>query len=87
MFYYGVPAFIFFTAFVLMALLYFGQLYRYHPFFAVPFLLGLLYVIGNLTNTLLFQQYMSIIYAIHLGLGLGFRYLMTSSEEELSISL
>ncbi|MEM9917712.1 MAG: O-antigen ligase family protein [Bacteroidota bacterium] len=79
LFYYGVPGLIFFIAFVGLALLYFGQLYKQHIFFAVPFLLGLLYAIGNLTNTLLFSQYLSIIYAIHLGLGWGVRNMRTES--------
>ncbi|MEO1515638.1 MAG: O-antigen ligase family protein [Bacteroidota bacterium] len=79
LFYYGVPGLVFFTAFVLLSLFYFGKLYSHHLFFAIPFLLGLLYAVGNLTNTLLFSQYLSIIYAIHLGLGWGVRHMDLST--------
>ncbi len=73
LFYYGLPALLFFSGFVFLALFYFGRLSSVHPIFAIPFLLGLLYALGNLTNTLLFFQYVSVLYAIHLGIGLGAR--------------
>lgn len=75
MFYYGIPAFICYTLFVILSLAYFGRLSTYHLFFAIPFIISLLYAIGNLTNTFLFSRYLAILYAIHIGLGMGARHL------------
>ena len=84
LFYYGVPGLLFFIAFVFLSLFYFGPLYSHHTFFAIPFLLGLLYAIGNLSNTLLLDQYMAIIYAMHLGLGLGVRHMSDFASGDLA---
>ncbi len=75
LFYYGIPACFFFTSFVLLAIFYFGMLIRYHLFFAIPFMMALIYAIGSITNTFLFSRYLALLYAIHIGLGLGARYL------------
>lgn len=74
LFYYGVPAFVFYICFVLLAVFYFLKLSRYNIFFAIPFLIAVVYGAGNLTNTLLFHG-TGIFYAIHIGLGLGARYM------------
>ncbi len=75
MFYFGIPAFIFYTAFVLFALLYFGRLATIHIFFSIPLVLGLFYALGGMTNSYLFHRFPSILFAIHIGLGMGARYL------------
>ncbi len=75
MFYFGIPAFIFYTAFVLSSILYFAKLSTYHIFFSIPLVLGLFYAIGGMTNSYLFHRFPAILYAIHLGLGMGAKYL------------
>lgn len=75
LFYYGIPTFICFTAFVILSVFYFGNLTKYHVFFVLPFLLALQYMIGNLTNDFLLVKYLAMLYAIHLGLGMGARQL------------
>ena len=73
LFYYGVPALVFYILFVVLAILYFYRLTTYNIFFAIPFLLAVIYAVGNLTNTLLYSG-IGVFYAMHLGLGLGARY-------------
>ena len=75
MFYFGIPAFIFYTAFVLLSIFYFGRLSAYHLFFSIPLVLGIFYAIGGMTNSYLFHRFPSMLYAVHLGLGLGVRYM------------
>jgi len=70
MFYYGIPCFIFFSLFIITTILYFANLSRFHIFFAIPFLVAVLYAIGNLTNTVLFKTG-GTLFMIHIGLGLG----------------
>jgi hypothetical protein len=72
---YGVPAFVTFTLFAVLAVVYFARLYSKKLFYSIPFLVGLLFMIGNLTNTLLFLKYFAMLYSIHLGVGLGMREL------------
>jgi len=74
LFYYGLPALICYISFVLLAILYFGKLINYNIFFAIPFLIAVVYGVGNLTNTLLFSG-IGVFYAIHIGLGLGARHM------------
>ena len=47
----------------------------YHMFYSIPLVVGLFYAIGGMTNSYLFHRFPSILYAIHLGLGLGAMYL------------
>ncbi len=75
MFYFGIPAFIFFTLFVILSLLYFTKLSTYHLFFSIPLVVGLFYAIGSMTNSYLFHRFHAIIFAIHIGFGLGARYI------------
>ncbi len=70
MFYYGIPCFLFFTFFVLLTVFYFANLSRYHIFFTIPLMVAVLYLIGNLTNTVLFKTGGTML-MIHIGLGLG----------------
>jgi len=83
MFYYGIPAFTFFTLFILFAIFYFGKLFLKtgKVFFFITFFLMLLYGFANISNTLLFSEYLGIYVAIYLGLGLGARYY--DAEEEI----
>lgn len=73
LFYFGVPAFVFYVLFVVLSILYFYHLTRYNIFFAIPFMVSVIYALGNLTNTLLYSD-IGILYAIHIGMGLGARY-------------
>jgi hypothetical protein len=73
LFLYGIPAFICFTLFVLLAVFYYSRLFNDNLYFVIPFLVSILYVIGNLTNTFLFLKYISVLYAIHIGIGMGFK--------------
>lgn len=72
MFYYGIPSFVLFTAYVILGIVYFGRLTSVNMFFVIPFLMALLYAIGNLSNTILFSK-VEIIYMMHAGLALGLR--------------
>ncbi len=73
LFLYGVPAFVFFTLFVVLSVLYYARFLNYDLYFVVPFLVSILYMIGNLTNTFLFLKYISILFAIHIGIGMGIK--------------
>lgn len=71
MFLYGIPAFFCFTLFVVLSVFYYAKAYKDNLYFVVPFLVSILYLIGNLTNTFLFLKYIAILYAIHIGIGMG----------------
>jgi hypothetical protein len=71
MFLYGIPAFVCFTMFVLLAVFYYSRSFNENLYFVIPFLVSILYLIGNLTNTFLFLKYVSVLYAIHIGIGMG----------------
>lgn len=81
MFLYGIPAFLCFTLFVILAVFYYSQSFKYNLYFVIPFLLSILYMIGNLTNTFLFLKYVSVLYAIHIGIGMGIKRIV---EQEIS---
>jgi len=83
MFYYGIPAFMFFTLFVLSTIIYFAKLYlkTSKPIFSITFVLAFVYGIANITNTLLFAEFLGLFLAIFLGLGLGARYYDKEKEE------
>lgn len=84
MFYYGVPAFIFFTLFVLSTMVYFAKLFlrTYNPFFSIIFFLAIIYGLANITNSLLFSEYLGLHFSIYLGLGLGARYFYLEEKNE-----
>lgn len=89
MFYFGIPSFVFFVLFNISTILYFIKLIPRHQFFAIPFLLAVLYLVANGTNTLLFDKYISIPLAIHLGLGMGVRLrpeILNDSNQEANLS-
>lgn len=74
MFLYGIPTFLCFTLFALLSVLYFLRSLKRHPYMALPLAAGIIFVVGNFTNTFLFLSYLSILYAIHIGIGLGTKY-------------
>lgn len=71
LFLYGVPACAFFTLFVLLSVFYYSRSFKKNLYFVIPFLAGIIYMIGNLTNTFLFISYLSVLYAVHIGIGMG----------------
>lgn len=71
LFLYGIPAFICFVLFVLLSVFYYARSYKENIYFVIPFLISIIYMIGNLTNTFLFQSYLSVLFAIHIGIGMG----------------
>ncbi len=73
LFFYGFPAFICFTLFVILTVVYFARAYKSNLYLVMPFLVGILYLVGNLTNTFLFLSYLSVLYAIHIGIGMGIK--------------
>jgi hypothetical protein len=75
LFYFGIPACFFFSAFVLLTIGYFGYMTRYHLFFAIPLIMAIIYCIGSFTNTFLFDRYLAILFAIHIGVGMGARHM------------
>jgi O-antigen ligase len=85
MFYYGIIAFLAFIGIVVTSISYFGNLLKTHLIFSIPFLVTLLYGVGNLTNTFLFPEYLSLLLAIHLGIGQKLKeiYIDTKGEHPL----
>ncbi|MDH3651007.1 MAG: O-antigen ligase family protein [Saprospiraceae bacterium] len=73
LFYYGLPGLLFFLAFTVLAIWYFARLLSFDSFFMIPLFIAILFAVANLTNTLLFSKYLAVVYAIHLGIGLGMR--------------
>jgi len=87
MFYYGIPSFVFFILFVISNLIYFLKLLPKHRFFIIVFLMALMYMIANLSNTLLFDKYLSMLLAIHMGIGMGAKKnpeILSVFDEEIS---
>ena len=84
MFYYGIPAFLSFTLFVISTIIYFARLYikTANPIFSIVFVLAFVFGISNMTNTLLFEESLGIFFAIFIGIGLGARYYSMEKEEE-----
>ncbi len=88
MFYYGIPAFVSFTLFILLSIFYFGKLFLKtgEVFFFIIFFLTIIFGISNITNTLLFDECLGLQMGIYLGLGLGARYYNVSSENKKSLT-
>lgn len=80
MFFYGLPAFLAFIGLVLSSTIFFGRLIRSHLLFGIPFLVALLYGIGNLTNTFLLPEYLCLLFAIHMGVGQKLKELLEQEE-------
>lgn len=71
LFEYGIPAFVCFCLFVILAVAYYLSRIGKDPFYLVPFFVSIIYMIGNFTNTFLFLHYLSFLYALHIGMGMG----------------
>jgi len=87
MFYYGIPAFLFFTLFIISTIIYFAKLYikTSKPIFSITFVLAFVFGIANMTNTLLFSEYLGILFAIFLGFGLGARYYGLEKQDDVHL--
>ncbi len=75
LFFYGVPAFLSFILFIFSGMIYFWRLSRFHLFFAIPLLFTIVYAMSNMSNTLNYGRYLSVIFAIILGIGMAARHL------------
>ncbi|CAM4170018.1 O-antigen ligase family protein [Zobellia roscoffensis] len=84
MFQYGIPAFICFLTFVILALLYYASLVKQGIYFMVPFMVSILFLIGNLTNTFLFLKYLAILFAIHIGIGMGIKQIQVDQLKNIN---
>jgi len=73
MFLYGIPAFVCFVLFVLQSVFYYARSFKDNLFFVIPFFLSIIYLMGNLTNSFLFLTYLSVLFAIHIGIGMGIK--------------
>ncbi|WP_289038233.1 O-antigen ligase family protein [uncultured Zobellia sp.] len=73
LFLYGIPACACFILFVFLSVFYYYKYLSSNLYFILPFLAGMIYMIGNLTNTFLFLKYTSVLYAVHIGMGMGIR--------------
>lgn len=71
LFLFGIPALVLFILFVVFSVIYFAKLSTENIFFAIPFFISIIYMIGNITNNFLPLEYLSVLYAIHLGIGMG----------------
>lgn len=79
---YGIPAFLWFTAFVILAVAYYARQIRTDHYFVIPFLVSILFLIGNLTNTFIFLSYISILFAVHIGIGTGLKHMITRTSHK-----
>ncbi len=79
LFLYGIPAFVCFLLFVLLSVFYYASSYKVDKYFAIPFLVSIIYMIANLTNTFLFLTYIAILFAIHIGIGMGINQIQENS--------
>lgn len=80
LFLYGIPAFICFTLFVVLSVIYYARSFKDNLYFVIPFLVSIIYMIGNLTNTFLFLKFIALLYAIHIGIGMGIHRIQEGSE-------
>jgi len=72
LFYYGIPALIFFSLFNISSVVFHSQYIRADDYFVIPFLSGIIFMVGNLTNSLVILSDPGVIYAIHIGIGIGY---------------
>lgn len=82
MYLYGIPAFIFFVLFVVLSVIYYSKALQRNMYFVIPFLASIIYMLGNLTNTFLFLKYIAILFAIHIGIGMGLNRIATSAVDK-----
>ena len=88
LFYYGIPALLCYSLFAILSVLYHSQYIRTEGYFVIPFLSGIIYMVGNLTNSLTLLSDPGTIYAIHIGIGLGYKKLaeQTMHQKEPNIN-
>ncbi|CAM4125233.1 O-antigen ligase family protein [Zobellia nedashkovskayae] len=79
MFEYGIPAAVCFTLFVVLSAIYYSTSFKKNLYFVIPFLMSVIFIVGNLTNTFLFLSYLSVLYAVHIGMGMGIRKIENSN--------
>lgn len=70
-FLFGIPAFVFFISFVFLSVIYYSRLIKDNLYFVIPFVVAFIFMIGNLTNTFLFLKYITFLFAVHIGVGMG----------------
>ena len=80
LFLYGVPGVVTFISFVLLSVFYYAKSYKDDLYFVVPFLISILFMLGNLTNTFLFLKYITYLYAIHIGIGMGINQIKKQAD-------
>ncbi|MEL7343105.1 MAG: hypothetical protein AAGM67_21655, partial [Bacteroidota bacterium] len=68
MFYYGIPAFLFFILMIFSAMRFYLRLARVHYIYAIPFLFGFVYMMANLTNSFLPHKYVALLFSIQLAI-------------------
>jgi len=72
LFLYGIPASICFALFALLTVFYYAtRPFREELYFVIPFFASLIYLVANLTNSFLFLTYLSLLLAMHIGIGMG----------------
>lgn len=71
LFLFGIPAFVFFISFVFLSVIYYSRLIKDNLYFVIPFVVAIIFMIGNLTNTFLFLKYITFLFAVHIGVGMG----------------
>ncbi len=72
LFLYGIPASICFAFFVLLTVFYYAtRPFKEELYFVIPFFVSVIYLIANLTNSFLFLTYLSVLLAMHIGIGMG----------------
>jgi hypothetical protein len=71
LFFHGILAFVVFTLFAILSVFYYLRQLNHNLYYVIPFLVSILYLVGSLTNTFLFLSYITVLYAIHIGIGMG----------------
>jgi len=82
LFLYGVPASVCFLLFVLLSVNYYAKLFVRSLYYIIPFFVSIIYMIGNLTNTFLFLKYIAVLYAIHMGIGMGLKKIKDQTQHQ-----
>lgn len=82
LFYYGVPALIFYCLFIILSVYYYATFIKENFYFVIPFLIGIIVLICNFTNSFHLLSHPFTMYAIHMGIGLGLRNLSKQATEQ-----
>jgi len=73
LFFYGIPALVAFSFFTVLTIIYYAKSLNTNNYYVIPFLVSIIFLVSNLTNTFLFLSYISVLLAIHIGIGMGMR--------------